>query len=872
MSFGDYLFWLLIEPLKILFEFLFYHSYKITGSCGWSIVVLSLVINILVLPLYNRANQIQIEAKEADNAVKDMAQHIKKSFKGDEKVMILQTYYSHMKRSPFHYSPLNTLKSSLSLLLQIPFFIAAYSFLSQLSLLNGVSLGPIDDLGAPDALIKIGSLTINLLPILMTIINIVSGFIYESKGGTVKDKLKLVVIALVFLVLLYGSPSGLVFYWTLNNLFSLGKNIVLNTLGKDLSKQMNGAPKKLNVHTVILSCAILTILTGFMIPSDVIVQTPEEMINTFIGTPHTPLMYLVSSSLIATGTFMIWIPIFIYLLKNRFGHVVSILMPAAAIAGVINYIPFNKNFGLLKVKLIYDYPIEYSVIETITNLMIDIMIVALIAFVILRYKDFVKYILAVVVVVVFSFGAYNTYSSWKVLSEKNIYDLFSDDISVPMTTTGNNVVVIMMDRMIGAYIPYLFNERPQLYDQFDGFTFYPNTISFGGHTNHGTPALFGGYEYTPERINARSDELLEEKQNEALRVLPTIFSGEGWRVSVGDPPYAGYQWIPDIRIYDYDDNINAFLLAGSFNDRIEVLRNAGDELEVRLNRNMFCYGLMKTLPYALQTLIYTEGDYNYLNYYYGGYARGARTDGHIQYGVNEVFASNLAVLDALPDIVDVTSESDNCFFMFSNLASHDGSCLVEPDYTPAVFVDNTEYDAAHEDRFTVNGVTMNMDPAYPSYLMYEVYMASCIRLGNWFDYLRENGVYDNTRIIIVADHGMPMGQFDDFVMPELGIDAEGFNPVLLVKDFGSTGFTTSNEFMTNADTPFLALDGVVENPVNPFTGNPIVEADKTGEQLIYVSDIVNITDNHGYQFEDPNGFWVTVRDDISDRNNWAAAD
>ena len=210
--------------------------------------------------------------------------------------------------------------------------------------------------------------------------------------------------------------------------------------------------------------------------------------------------------------------------------------------------------------------------------------------------------------------------------------------------------------------------------------------------------------------------------------------------------------------------------------------------------------------------------------------------------------------------------------MFSNLASHDGSCLVEPDYTPAVFVDNTEYDAAHEDRFTVNGVTMNMDPAYPSYLMYEVYMASCIRLGNWFDYLRENGVYDNTRIIIVADHGMPMGQFDDFVMPELGIDAEGFNPVLLVKDFGSTGFTTSNEFMTNADTPFLALDGVVENPVNPFTGNPIVEADKTGEQLIYVSDIMNISENHGYQFEDPNGFWVTVRDDISDRNNWAAAD
>ena len=32
-------------------------------------------------------------------------------------------------------------------------------------------------------------------------------------------------MALFFLVFLYTSPSGLVFYWTLNNVFSLGKTI-----------------------------------------------------------------------------------------------------------------------------------------------------------------------------------------------------------------------------------------------------------------------------------------------------------------------------------------------------------------------------------------------------------------------------------------------------------------------------------------------------------------------------------------------------------------------------------------------------------------------------------------------------------------------
>lgn len=867
MSFGDYLFWLLIEPLKILFEFLFYHSYKITGSCGWSIVVMSLAVNILLLPLYFRAEKIEQIQRLKKERMEPWIKRINAAFKGDERFMMVQAFYKENE-----YRSTDVFKESVSLFLQIPFFIAAYSFLSKLNILEGVSLGPIENLGAPDNLLPFGNTSVNLLPILMTVINIVSGFLYSRKGA-VKDKIKLILIALVFLVLLYGSPSGLVFYWTLNNLFSLGKNIVVTIRGRYSEERKAHASYKVDGNAVILSCAVMTILTGLLIPSDVIVQNPEELINTFIGDPHTPLTYLICSFLIAFGTFMIWIPLFLFLLKDRFGRLISFAVPAAAILGIVNYIPFNKNFGLLSNKLIYDYKMEYPSLDIISNLMTDLLVIAIVILLILRYGKFLKPVLSVALIVVLSLSVYNTYVSGKTLSEKNTFDLFSsDDISVPMTSTGRNVVVIMMDRMIGAYIPYMFNERPQLYDQFDGFTFYPNTVSFGGHTNIGSPALFGGYEYTPERLNARSDELLGDKHDEALRVLPTIFSQEGWEVSVGDPPYAGYQWIPDLRIYEDNENINAYLLAGSYNDRSELLSSAGEELEVRLNRNLFCYSLMKTLPYAVQPLIYTDGDYNYLNYNYGGFANGARTDGHIQIGVNETFVRSLAVLDSLSEIVSITSDEQDCFFMFANEASHEGCCLQEPDYVPAAYVDNTEYDATHEDRFTVNGVTMNMDPAYPSYLMYEVNMASCIRLGNWFDYLRENGVYDNTRIIIVADHGMSMGQFDDFMIPELGIDAEGFNPVLLVKDFGSTGFTTSNEFMTNADTPFLALDGVVENPVNPFTGNPIVEADKTGEQLIYVSDIMNISENHGYQFEDPNGFWVTVRDDISDRNNWAAAD
>ena len=58
----------------------------------------------------------------------------------------------------------------------------------------------------------------------MTLINCIAGAVY-TKGFPFKEKLQLYGMAFLFLILLYNSPSGLVLYWTLNNIFSLLKNI-----------------------------------------------------------------------------------------------------------------------------------------------------------------------------------------------------------------------------------------------------------------------------------------------------------------------------------------------------------------------------------------------------------------------------------------------------------------------------------------------------------------------------------------------------------------------------------------------------------------------------------------------------------------------
>ena len=194
----------LIGPLKLVFEIIFSIANRMIGHPGLAIIVLSLVMNILVLPLYRRADAMQEEARDIDAKLSKGVAHIKKTFSGDERMMIMQTYYRQN-----NYSPVSALNGSVSLFLEIPFFMAAYQFLSHLDILDGVALGPITDLGSPDGLIVIGGLAINALPILMTLINVIASAIY-LKGFPMKTKVQLYALALFFLVFLILAVLGIV--------------------------------------------------------------------------------------------------------------------------------------------------------------------------------------------------------------------------------------------------------------------------------------------------------------------------------------------------------------------------------------------------------------------------------------------------------------------------------------------------------------------------------------------------------------------------------------------------------------------------------------------------------------------------------------
>ena len=164
------LFAAIIAPLVNILEFFYVLFEETTGSEGVAVVGLSFVVTLCTLPLYMVAERWQEEERRIQARLRYRVKRIKEAFKGDEQYMMLMAFYRVN-----NYHPLMALRSSFSLLIQIPFFIAAYTFLSHLEPLRGYRFLFISDFGSPDGALRIGSLTLNVLPILMTAINCVSG-------------------------------------------------------------------------------------------------------------------------------------------------------------------------------------------------------------------------------------------------------------------------------------------------------------------------------------------------------------------------------------------------------------------------------------------------------------------------------------------------------------------------------------------------------------------------------------------------------------------------------------------------------------------------------------------------------------------------
>lgn len=903
---ANVLYTLIIYPLTLLIETSYKLVYEVFGNVGLAVIGVSVAVSLLCLPLYIVAEKWQQIERDKQKEMSSGIDRIKKAFKGDEQYMVLTTFYKQKR-----YHPLMALRSSFGLLIQVPFFIAAYSFLSSMPALQGQAFFFIRDMGMPDALFSIGSFPVNVLPIAMTIINIAGSAVY-TKGFKLKEKLPIYAMALIFLALLYDSPAGLVLYWTMNNVFSLVKNIfykikrplfvlyllaslaaaygihyVLARHNGLFSKRLvmalilalvffvplfvKGAKWILNNclpgllqskhdrHAIfLLSAFSLALLTGLVIPSYTISSSVLEFVD--IDGILSPNFFIRSILLQSAGIFVFWFCCVYFL----FGKRVQSLMAFGALfllaAASLNTFAFGGNYGNVSRVFVFDKAINDSKPYLIFNLAALLLAgAALLAM--LKFFAAKKAAIPLCAIILISFASIGTINAIKIQAQTNEYasrQVKEENSIKPVfhfSKEGKNVVVIMSDRAENAFVEPIFEAYPDLKEAYKDWTLYSHTLSYDSHTLLGAPPLYGGYEYTPLNMNARDSVPLKDKNNEALLLMPRVFTEQaGFGAQVSDLSWANYSWVPDMSICDPYPQITPLNLERKYTSK--WISEHPDKVKANttsqtIKRNFLWFALFKESPAFIRESLYDDGAWWTSDEAYADIVE---------------YITKLSVLEYLPDLTDFCGNDKGNFVLLQSMVTHTSIELQAPNFDPSINITDKGKFAGDPENETISSN-----------------IAMLKRVAKWMDFLKENGCYDNTRIIIVADHGAgkggPARKFftDNGEIKESGYELDQNHPLLMVKDFaGKNGsgkntareFTVDGSFMTNADTPYLAFEGIVKKPINPWTGKEITKREDSAAYGV-VAGAPYDPGKHGLYKFDLDGIKVyDVFDDMSKASNW----
>lgn len=183
------------------------------SSYGWSIVSLSILVRILLLPLTRWAGRIEEGEAAKQRVMKPLISDAKRRLTGRERFERIEAIYAEHK-----YHPISSMKSIAAFALQIPFLLAALFLLSDYQPLTGQSFFLIQDLAKPDGLLVLSGTNVNILPITLTLVAIFEVFVIPQSSPA---RLRFLLIATVVLILIYGFPSAVALYWLTSNIFSL---------------------------------------------------------------------------------------------------------------------------------------------------------------------------------------------------------------------------------------------------------------------------------------------------------------------------------------------------------------------------------------------------------------------------------------------------------------------------------------------------------------------------------------------------------------------------------------------------------------------------------------------------------------------------
>ena len=217
-------FYFFTKPLFFVIDYLF----KISGNFGTAIVLLTIAIRLIFFPLANFSFKSMAKMK----AVQPEMMRLKELHK-DDKVKLQQEMMALYRKEK-----INPASGCLPVLIQIPFFFAIYKMLFiSLEMRHQPFFGWIKDLSAqdPTSLFNLfglipwdppGFMIIGIWPILMG----ASMWVQQKLNPAPADPIQAKIFAFfpLFLTIILASfPSGLVVYWTINNILTIAQQYVI---------------------------------------------------------------------------------------------------------------------------------------------------------------------------------------------------------------------------------------------------------------------------------------------------------------------------------------------------------------------------------------------------------------------------------------------------------------------------------------------------------------------------------------------------------------------------------------------------------------------------------------------------------------------
>ncbi len=198
---------------KIIAEPLFWlltQLHKFLGNWGWSIVGLVVLLKIAFFWLNAKAYGSMAKMKAINPRIMEMRERLK------DKPQQMQQEMMRIYRE----EKVNPLGGCLPIFIQMPFFIALYwVLLSTVEMRNAPWIGWITDLSAKDPYF--------ILPLLMTGTSLLQTWLNPTPPDPVQARM-MWIMPLVFSVMFFFFPAGLVLYWLTNNILSIAQQYLIN--------------------------------------------------------------------------------------------------------------------------------------------------------------------------------------------------------------------------------------------------------------------------------------------------------------------------------------------------------------------------------------------------------------------------------------------------------------------------------------------------------------------------------------------------------------------------------------------------------------------------------------------------------------------